>query len=62
MVTYSWSKTMHLRLKQHDANAKVIAAYLEEEALVTDVLYTGKVACYHSACKSLSGLTHSFVI
>ena len=35
-------KTMHLRLKQHDANAKAIAAYLEEEALVTDVLYTGK--------------------
>ncbi len=35
-------KTMHLRLKQHDANAKAIASYLEEEALVTDVLYTGK--------------------
>ncbi|HBJ00360.1 MAG TPA: methionine biosynthesis PLP-dependent protein, partial [Lysinibacillus sp.] len=35
-------KTMHLRLKQHDANAKAIAAYLEDEALVTDVLYTGK--------------------
>jgi len=35
-------KTMHLRLKQHDANAKAIAAYLEEEELVTDVLYTGK--------------------
>ncbi len=35
-------KTMHLRLKQHDANAKAIAAYLENEELVTDVLYTGK--------------------
>ncbi len=35
-------KTMHLRLKQHDVNAKAIAAYLEEEELVTDVLYTGK--------------------
>lgn len=35
-------KTMHLRLKQHDANGKAIAAYLEEEELVTDVLYTGK--------------------
>lgn len=35
-------KTLHLRLKQHDANAKKIAAYLEEEPLVTDVLYTGK--------------------
>lgn len=35
-------KTMHLRLKQHDANAKAIAAYLEQEELVTDVLYTGK--------------------
>jgi cystathionine gamma-synthase len=35
-------KTLHLRLKQHDQNAKKIAAYLEEEELVTDVLYTGK--------------------
>ena len=35
-------KTLHLRLKQHDANAKKIAAYLEPEELVTDVLYTGK--------------------
>lgn len=35
-------KTLHLRLKQHDANAKQVAAYLEQEPLVTDVLYTGK--------------------
>lgn len=35
-------KTLHLRLKQHDANAKKIAAFLAEEPLVTDVLYTGK--------------------
>ena len=35
-------KTLHLRLKQHDANAKKVAAYLESEPLVTDVLYTGK--------------------
>lgn len=35
-------KTMHLRLKQHDANAKKVAAFLEKETLVTDVLYTGK--------------------
>lgn len=35
-------KTLHLRMKQHDANAKAIAAYLEEVPLVTDVLYTGK--------------------
>ncbi|HWL25887.1 MAG TPA: methionine biosynthesis PLP-dependent protein [Ureibacillus sp.] len=35
-------KTMHLRLKQHDSNAKKVAAYLESEPLVTDVLYTGK--------------------
>ena len=35
-------KTLHLRLKQHDANAKAIASYLENEPLVTDVLYTGK--------------------
>ena len=35
-------KTLHLRLKQHDANAKAVAAYLKTEALVTDVLYTGK--------------------
>jgi len=35
-------KTLHLRLKQHDANAKAVAAYLQSEQLVTDVLYTGK--------------------
>ncbi|CAM5221489.1 Cystathionine gamma-synthase OS=Ureibacillus acetophenoni OX=614649 GN=SAMN05877842_10389 PE=3 SV=1 [Ureibacillus acetophenoni] len=35
-------KTLHLRLKQHDANAKKVAAFLESEPLVTDVLYTGK--------------------
>jgi cystathionine gamma-synthase len=35
-------KTLHLRLKQHDANAKKVAAYLQQENLVTDVLYTGK--------------------
>src|SRR5207248_142444 len=35
-------KTMHLRLKQHDANAKKVAAFLESEPLVADVLYTGK--------------------
>lgn len=35
-------KTLHLRLKQHDANAKAVAAFLEKEELVTDVLYTGK--------------------
>ena len=35
-------KTLHLRLKQHDANAKKVAAYLQQEELVTDVLYTGK--------------------
>lgn len=35
-------KTLHLRLKQHDANAKKVAAYLESEPLVRDVLYTGK--------------------
>lgn len=35
-------KTLHLRLKQHDANAKKVAAFLASEELVTDVLYTGK--------------------
>ncbi len=35
-------KTLHLRMKQHDANAKKIARYLEEVPLVKDVLYTGR--------------------
>lgn len=35
-------KTLHLRLKQHDANAKEVIKYLETEPLVTDILYTGK--------------------
>lgn len=34
-------KTLHLRMKQHDANAKEMAAYLESEPLVEDVLYAG---------------------
>lgn len=35
-------KTLHVRMKQHDENAKKVAAYLKEEPLVSDVLYTGK--------------------
>ncbi|MBK3495123.1 methionine biosynthesis PLP-dependent protein [Viridibacillus sp. YIM B01967] len=35
-------KTLHLRMKQHTENAKQIAAYLEQEPLVKDVLYAGK--------------------
>lgn len=35
-------KTLHLRMKQHDENAKIIAAYLEQEPLVQDVLYAGE--------------------
>ncbi|MEK4252496.1 methionine biosynthesis PLP-dependent protein [Ureibacillus sp. FSL K6-2830] len=35
-------KTLHLRMKQHDENAKRVVKYLKEEPLVTDVLYTGK--------------------
>ena len=35
-------KTLHLRMKQHDENAKRIADYLSKEPLVTDVLYPGK--------------------
>ncbi|PIC64821.1 cystathionine gamma-synthase [Sporosarcina sp. P13] len=34
-------KTLHLRMKQHDANAKAMVAYLEEEPLIVDVLYAG---------------------
>lgn len=35
-------KTLHVRMKQHDANAKELVAYLENEPLVEDVLYAGK--------------------
>ena len=35
-------KTLHIRMKQHDENAKKVVAYLKEESLVSDVLYTGK--------------------
>lgn len=41
-LTIRGLKTLHLRLKQHDGNAKKIANYLATEPLVTDVLYTGK--------------------
>lgn len=34
-------KTLHLRMKQHDANAKVMVAYLQQEPLIVDVLYAG---------------------
>lgn len=35
-------KTLHLRMKQHDENAKKIVEYLRTEPLVKDVLYAGK--------------------
>ncbi|HHW38463.1 MAG TPA: methionine biosynthesis PLP-dependent protein [Bacillales bacterium] len=35
-------KTLHLRMKQHNENAKKVANYLSNEPLVTDVLYPGK--------------------
>lgn len=35
-------KTLHVRMKQHDANAKELVTYLENEPLVADVLYAGK--------------------
>lgn len=35
-------KTLHVRMKQHDANAKELVAYLEKEPLIADVLYAGK--------------------
>ncbi|ARD47845.1 methionine biosynthesis PLP-dependent protein [Sporosarcina sp. P33] len=34
-------KTLHLRMKQHDANAKAMVSYLEQEPLISDVLYAG---------------------
>ncbi len=34
-------KTLHLRMKQHDENAKKIVTYLKDEPLVQDVLYAG---------------------
>ncbi|PIC83191.1 methionine biosynthesis PLP-dependent protein [Sporosarcina sp. P1] len=34
-------KTLHLRMKQHDANAKEMVSYLEQEPLIVDVLYAG---------------------
>lgn len=41
-LTIRGLKTLHLRMKQHDANAKVMASYLKTVSLVTDVLYAGK--------------------
>lgn len=41
-LTIRGLKTLHLRMRQHEANAKEIAAFLQEEPLVTDVLYPGK--------------------
>lgn len=35
-------KTLALRMRQHEANAKTIAKYLSNEPHVTDVLYPGK--------------------
>ncbi|MBH0230774.1 methionine biosynthesis PLP-dependent protein [Halobacillus yeomjeoni] len=35
-------KTLPLRMKQHEENAKAVAAYLEDHQAVTDVLYPGK--------------------
>ncbi|MBS4220121.1 methionine biosynthesis PLP-dependent protein [Bacillus sp. FJAT-49711] len=35
-------KTLHLRMKQHEENAKKIVKFLRNEPFVTDVLYPGK--------------------
>ncbi|TGB01977.1 methionine biosynthesis PLP-dependent protein [Halobacillus salinus] len=35
-------KTLPLRMKQHEANAKAVAEYLERHPAITDVLYPGK--------------------
>ncbi|WP_391207172.1 methionine biosynthesis PLP-dependent protein [Psychrobacillus sp. L4] len=35
-------KTLHLRMKQHDANAKKIVEFLQNEPAVKNVLYSGK--------------------
>lgn len=35
-------KTLHLRMERHGQNAKAIVQYLQEEPLVTDILYPGK--------------------
>lgn len=35
-------KTLHVRMKQHDANAKELVSYLKNEPLVEEVLYAGK--------------------
>ncbi|HJH10658.1 MAG TPA: methionine biosynthesis PLP-dependent protein [Metalysinibacillus jejuensis] len=35
-------KTLHLRMRQHDANAKAVANYLQNHPKVTDVLYAGQ--------------------
>lgn len=35
-------KTLHLRMKQHEANAKKIVEFLQNESAVKDVLYPGK--------------------
>jgi len=35
-------KTLHLRMRQHEENAKRIAEYLKGEPFITDVLYPGK--------------------
>ncbi len=41
-LTIRGLKTLHLRMKQHDANAKAIVSYLKTVPQVTDVLYPGK--------------------
>lgn len=35
-------KTLHLRMRQHESNAKQITEYLNGESLITDVLYPGR--------------------
>ncbi|WP_342577945.1 methionine biosynthesis PLP-dependent protein [Psychrobacillus sp. FSL K6-2843] len=35
-------KTLHLRMKQHEANAKKLVKFLEQQHLIKDVLYAGK--------------------
>lgn len=50
-------KTLSLRMRQHQANAQGLAAFLEEQEEIADVLYPGKGGMLSFRLQKKSGLT-----
>lgn len=48
-------KTLALRMRRHEENARELAEFLEQEEEIADVLYPEKAGCCLSGCKKRNG-------